>query len=78
MALWPGMVALVLVKEKSVMVVDYERYSSSSTFPDTPPSSSSFARCCLSVQAVGALTKPGDFPQMAHRGLNVVAQGITI
>jgi hypothetical protein len=77
MALWLVVAALVLVKEKSVMVVDYERYSSSSTFPDTLPCSSSFARCCLSEQAMGALTTPGDFPHMAHRGLNVIAQRIT-
>jgi hypothetical protein len=58
------------------MVVDYERFSSSPTFPDTFPNSSSFACCCLSEQTA-ALTTPGDFPPMAHRGLNVGAQSIT-
>lgn len=59
------------------MAVDYERFSSSSTFPDMFSNSSSFARCCLSEQAMSALTTPDDFLPMAHRGLNVVAQSLT-
>jgi len=78
MALWLVVAALVLVKERFVMGVDYERSSSFSTFPNAFPSSLGFAHNRLSEQTLGALATPGDFPHAAHRGLNVVAQSIII
>jgi hypothetical protein len=77
MALWLVVAALVLVKERFVMGVDYERSSSFSTFPNAFSNSLGFAHNRLSEQTMGALTTPGDFPHTAHRGLKVVAQSIT-